>query len=101
MEENSLGVHGRAGQFTVDFKKGLVDIEGQIADMAVGCGLFSIAGAWYSHPLLPGGKCQGRKGVSDFFRANPDKMATFMEEIYAQDKAGILVSNPVNEIIKN
>jgi RecA/RadA recombinase len=99
MEENSLGVHGRAGQFIVDFKKGLVDVEGQVTEMAIGCGMFDQGGSWFSHPLFPNGKVNGKKAVAEFFRANPGKMVEFVEEIYARDAAGIRAGQTVEQIL--
>jgi GTPase SAR1 family protein len=35
MDENSLGVSGRTGEFTIDYKKGVINAEDEIAELAI------------------------------------------------------------------
>ena len=85
MEENSLGTHGRAGQFIIDFKKGLVDVEGQVMEMACNVGLFDRGGSWFKSDLFPGGKLNGKAAVAQFFKENPKVMSKFIESVYEMD----------------
>jgi RecA/RadA recombinase len=48
MKKSSVGAPGRVGRFTLDYKRGIIDVEEEVFQLAKARGVLDASGAWYS-----------------------------------------------------
>ncbi len=81
VEKTRQGAHyGHEVSIPFVYGEGLSN-ERSIIDMAFAYGVISGAGAWFSHPLFPGGKIQGRENVEIFIQSDKEVFAKILEEV--------------------
>jgi len=84
MEESSVGVAGRAGQFTLSYEEGLINTDEEIFRLASAHGLVDQAGAYFT---INGESYQGRAKAAAAFKANPS-LAEGIIKIIAEKNKG-------------
>jgi recombination protein RecA len=82
VEESSLGVAGRSAKFTIDYKKGIINIHDQITELAINTGLIKGSGAWYEYN---GKRMNGKKQVSQFIKDNPEIAEELVKQAHELD----------------
>ena len=83
MEESSVGVSGRAGQFTLSYDEGLINTDEEIFKLGAAHGLIDQAGAFFT---INGEKFQGRAKAAAALKDNPDLQAYIMDTITEKNK---------------
>ena len=84
---NSMGPELRSGQFTLDFTKGIINQEEEIAQMGAKSGVITAAGAWFKYTDDAGNehKWQGINSVCKELVDNPDLGKEIVEKVFALD----------------
>jgi len=83
MEESSVGVAGRAGQFTLSYDQGLINTDEEIFKLGAAHGLVDQSGAYFT---INGEKFQGRAKAALALRDSPQLQASIMDIIAEQNK---------------
>jgi len=83
MEESSVGVAGRAGQFTLSYDQGLINTDEEIFKLGAAHGLIDQAGAFFT---INREKFQGRAKAAMALRESPKLQAYIMDVIAEQNR---------------
>jgi recombination protein RecA len=83
MEESSVGVAGRAGQFTLSYENGLINTDEEIFKLGAAHGLIDQAGAYYT---INGEKFQGKAKAAMALREDLKLQNYIMDEIRKRNK---------------
>jgi len=83
MEESSVGVAGRAGQFTLSYDEGLINTDEEVFRLASSHGLVEQAGAYF---IINGNSYQGRAKAAAAFKDDPSLAAAVMDKISEKNK---------------
>lgn len=86
MKASSVGAPGRVGQFTLDYKKGIVAIEEETFLLGDARGIFEKNGSRYT---FAGTTWNGKNAVVDAVRADPKLQAAMLDEVRRRDVAGM------------
>lgn len=60
-----------------------VDIAADVIATGIKTGVIEKGGAWYRHEVFPGGKLQGKNGVAEFIKENPEAVDVIRTGILA------------------
>jgi hypothetical protein len=85
MKASSVGAPGRVGRFTLDYRRGIVNIEEEVFLLADNRGVFTKEGAWYH---FHGTKWNGKNATMDAIRADVDLAQAIITEVRRKDLAG-------------
>jgi len=83
MEESSVGVAGRAGQFTLSYDEGLINTDEEIFKLGNAYNLIEQAGAYFT---INGQKFQGRANAAMALREDKDLQDSIMKVVRENNK---------------